>query len=56
MLKGFATISYFEAAFPGQPVGYYEFRIGDYQHELGPVDTRYAPPGAAGTLASTGRC
>ncbi|MCW6007115.1 VOC family protein [Micromonospora sp. CPCC 205371] len=43
---------YFEAAFPGQPVGYYEFRIGDYQHELGLVDARYAPPGAAGTGGS----
>lgn len=28
--------------------GYAEFRIGDYQHELGIVDRRYAPPGAAG--------
>ena len=25
---------------------YVEFRIGDYQHELGLVDRRYAPPGA----------
>jgi predicted enzyme related to lactoylglutathione lyase len=24
---------------------YVEFRIGDYQHELGIVDRRYAPPG-----------
>jgi predicted enzyme related to lactoylglutathione lyase len=28
--------------------GYAEFRIGDYQHELGIIDRRYAPPGAAG--------
>ncbi len=27
--------------------GYIEFRIGDYQHELGIIDSRYAPPGAA---------
>ncbi|NLR66477.1 VOC family protein [Chitinophaga varians] len=26
--------------------GYSEFRIGDYQHELGIIDSRYAPPGA----------
>lgn len=27
--------------------GYTEFRIGDYQQELGIIDSRYAPPGAA---------
>lgn len=26
--------------------GYTEFRIGDYQHELGIIDSNYAPPGA----------
>jgi predicted enzyme related to lactoylglutathione lyase len=26
--------------------GYSEFRIGDYQHELGLIDSRYAPKGA----------
>lgn len=26
--------------------GYIEFRIGDYQHELGIIDAAYAPPGA----------
>jgi uncharacterized glyoxalase superfamily protein PhnB len=26
-------------------LGYVEFRIGDYQHELGLVDSRYAPGG-----------
>lgn len=36
----------------GEPPAYYEFRIGDYQHELGLVDARYAPPGAAGTGGS----
>lgn len=61
MLRGIATISfwandvgaatrwytellgilpYFERA------GYAEFRIGDYQHELGIIDRRYAPPEA----------
>jgi len=29
--------------------GYTEFRIGDYQHELGIIDARYAPPGATNT-------
>ena len=27
--------------------GYVEFRIGDYQHELGLIDSRYAPEGSA---------
>ncbi len=27
--------------------GYAEFRVGDYQHELGLIDSRYAPAGAA---------
>ncbi|WP_257658241.1 VOC family protein [Parapedobacter lycopersici] len=26
--------------------GYIEFRIGDYQHELGIIDSKYAPGGA----------
>jgi predicted enzyme related to lactoylglutathione lyase len=29
------------------PAAYIEFRIGDYQHELGIIDSRYAPKGAA---------
>ena len=38
---------------PGDPgydqarPGYIEFRLGDYQHELGLIDSRYAPAGAA---------
>ena len=28
-----------------QRPGYNEFRIGDYGHELGIIDARYAPPG-----------
>ncbi|WP_129727373.1 VOC family protein [Ectobacillus funiculus] len=27
--------------------GYVEFRLGDYQHELGLIDSRYAPDGSA---------
>ncbi|MER6256738.1 VOC family protein [Streptomyces sp. NPDC001584] len=62
MLRGFATINFWaddlEAAkawytellgiapYFERP-GYAEFRIGDYQHELGIVDRRFAPPGAA---------
>jgi len=35
-------------------LAYAEFRIGDYQHELGIMDRRFAPPqpdGAAGAVA-----
>ncbi|MFE2360432.1 VOC family protein [Streptomyces virginiae] len=62
MLRGFATINFWaddlEAAkawytevlgiapYFERP-GYAEFRIGDYQYEIGIVDRRYAPPGAA---------
>lgn len=57
-LRGFATINYFaddlDAArrwyseFLGiEPYfsrdGYIEFRVGDYEHELGIIDGRYAP-------------
>lgn len=31
--------------------GYVEFRIGDYQHELGIIDSKYAPEGASGNPA-----
>ena len=39
---------YYEVPVPGrdQP-GYVEFRIGDYQHELGLVDRHFAPAGMA---------
>ena len=30
------------------PPAYLEFRIGDYQHELGLLDRRYSPHGASG--------
>ncbi|WP_436497914.1 VOC family protein [Actinokineospora sp. HUAS TT18] len=60
MLRGLTTVSFFaedlEAArawyteFIGvEPYfhrpGYYEFRVGDYEHELGIIDAAYAPPG-----------
>ncbi len=70
-LRGLATISYFaadhEAArhwyteFLGiepyfERPGYVEFRLGDYQHELGIIDSRYVPgvesgAGRAGVIA-----
>ncbi len=34
---------YFERPGPPEPPAYYEFRLGDYQHELGIIDSRYAP-------------
>ncbi|MFG3442334.1 VOC family protein [Nonomuraea sp. NPDC047897] len=40
---------YFERPGGGQPAAYYEFRLGDHQAELGLVDRRYAPSGAAAT-------
>ncbi|HKF76267.1 MAG TPA: VOC family protein [Candidatus Dormibacteraeota bacterium] len=62
MLRGFATISFWaddlEAAkqwyaellgiepYFERP-GYCEFRLGDHQDELGLIDSRYAPGGAA---------
>jgi predicted enzyme related to lactoylglutathione lyase len=36
---------YFERSVEGQPA-YIEFRLGDYQHELGIIDSKYAPKGA----------
>lgn len=61
VLRGLATVNFYasdpEAArkwysdFLGiEPYfnvpGYFEFRIGDYQHELGLIDSAYAPAGA----------
>jgi predicted enzyme related to lactoylglutathione lyase len=37
---------YFERPVEG-PTAYMEFRLGDYQHELGIIDRNYAPKGAA---------
>jgi predicted enzyme related to lactoylglutathione lyase len=62
MLRGFATVSYwaddlvaakewYSELLGIEPYferpGYYEFRVGDYGHELGLIDRRYAPDGAA---------
>jgi predicted enzyme related to lactoylglutathione lyase len=62
MLRGMTTISYW-AEDHAEAVGWYtellgmspyferpgyaEFRIGDFQHELGLIDSRYAPEGVA---------
>jgi predicted enzyme related to lactoylglutathione lyase len=60
MLRGFTTISYWAADHAAakrwysellgiEPYmdtpGYFEFRFGDYSHELGVIDAAYAPPG-----------
>ena len=41
---------YFVREIEGAPA-YIEFRIGDYQHELGFIDSRFAPPGRDGRAA-----
>ena|SRR5215510_10272824 len=38
---------YFSSETAGRGPGYVEFRIGDYQHELGIIDRRFAPMGLA---------
>jgi predicted enzyme related to lactoylglutathione lyase len=58
MLKGFATVAYYAADLDAAETwyaevlgtqayfhvpGYVEFRVGDYEHELGIIDARYAP-------------
>jgi predicted enzyme related to lactoylglutathione lyase len=40
---------YFTSEAVGRGPGYVEFRIGDYQHELGIIDRRFAPPDFAAT-------
>jgi predicted enzyme related to lactoylglutathione lyase len=60
VLRGLSTISFYATDHEGakkwysellgiQPYfdvpGYFEFRLGDYQHELGIIDSRYAPTG-----------
>ena len=37
---------YFERPNPDGSLAYIEFRLGDYQHELGLIDSRYAPAGS----------
>lgn len=41
---------YFSVPGPDGRAGYYEFRVGDYEHELGLIDARFRPggPDAAG--------
>ena len=39
---------YFVREIEGIPA-YVEFRIGDFQHELGFIDSRFAPPSRAGS-------
>jgi predicted enzyme related to lactoylglutathione lyase len=61
VLRGLATISFYAADHQAainwytellgmapyfNVPGYAEFRIGDYQHELGIIDSAYAPAGA----------
>jgi predicted enzyme related to lactoylglutathione lyase len=65
-LRGLATVNYFAADhaaakqwytdFLGikpyfERPGYVEFRLGDYQHELGIIDSKYVP----GTESANGR-
>jgi predicted enzyme related to lactoylglutathione lyase len=47
MLRGFATINYWTDDMEAATRWYAEFRIGDYQAELGLVDRRFAPEGTA---------
>jgi len=70
VLRGLATINFYAADLEAakkwysallgvEPYfnvpGYTEFRIGDYQHELGIIDSKYAPEGTktspAGSIA-----
>jgi predicted enzyme related to lactoylglutathione lyase len=37
---------YFERSGPDGRLAYMEFRLGDYQHELGIINSNYAPKGA----------
>src|SRR6266508_1035733 len=64
MLRGLTTVSFWAADLAAakqwyaellgidpyfERPGYAEFRLGDYQHELGLIDSRYAPdPSATG--------
>lgn len=41
---------YFTRSVDGRPV-YIEFRIGDYQHELGIIDRRFSPHDGSGSAA-----
>ncbi len=65
-LRGLATVSFYAADVDAakkwytellgidpyfERPGYAEFRLGDYQHELGIIDSSYAPKGAAASPA-----
>lgn len=45
------TKPYFDSVEWGKGPGYLEFRIGDYQHELGILARRFAPHGASDAAA-----
>jgi predicted enzyme related to lactoylglutathione lyase len=62
MLRGLSTVTYWAADHAAaaqwytdllgtgpyfERPGYAEFRLGDYQHELGLIDSRYQPAGTA---------
>jgi len=62
MLRGFALVSYWADDLEAEKEwysellgiepsfkrpGYYEFRLGDYRHEVGLIDSRYAPASSA---------
>lgn len=62
MLRGLTTVSFWAADLAAakqwytellgvepyfERPGYFEFRLGDYQHELGVIDSRYAPSASA---------
>ena len=41
---------YFRRPGPDGQTAYVEFRVGDYQHELGIIDSRHRPPAPTGGL------
>jgi predicted enzyme related to lactoylglutathione lyase len=45
-MRWYAALLGIEPYFDRRPV-YVEFRLGDYQHELGLIDSRYAPGSSA---------
>jgi len=68
-LRGFATVSFFAADHEAAKAwyagllgiepyfvvpGYAEFRIGDYQHELGLIDSKYMPPSLSASATAPG--
>ena len=70
MLRGMATVNYWTADLPAArkwytellgvepyfevPGAYLEFRIGDYQHELGLINSNYLPAGTSTDPAPAG--